>query len=298
QRLDVGDAVLISRFEVGLEEKRSWDIGLNDLNQSGTLDNGDVIKALRTVVGLDPQPSPGSEAKRRAGSISLADALELAKVLVNTNDVIALDLIDGPTATVDQPYRVAVRLNRVKGSLSGLSFALKYPASLTLTDKQVGALVPSDALPFWNESAGQVSLAAIRSTAWANATGVAAVLTFVPSAAFSGQAEWPLKLEQVEITGSGFDVRPVDPVTVVIQSGGGAVDNRPQLTLEPPKADGTLGLEIRAPQGATVAVETTSDLSTWTEAQRVTGQGTGSPVKVTLQPDPNVQTKFWRVRIR
>jgi hypothetical protein len=124
------------------------------------------------------------------------------------------------------------------------------------------------------------------------------VLTFVPSAAFSGQAEWPLKLEQVEITGSGFDVRPVDPVTAVIQSGGGTVDNRPQLTLEPPKADGTLGLEIRAPQDAIVAVETTSDLSAWTETQRITGQGAGFPVKITLQPDPNVQTKFWRVRVR
>ena len=158
--------------------------------------------------------------------------------------------------------------------------------------------MPGDALPFWNESAGQVSLAAIRSTAWASATGVAAVLTFVPASGFSAQAEWPLKLEQVEITGSGFDVRPVDSVTVVIQSGGGAVDNRPQLTLEPPKADGTLGLEIRAPQGATVAVETTSDLNTWTETQSVTGQGDTTPVKVTLQPDPNVQAKFWRVRVK
>jgi len=169
---------------VGSEETRSWDVGLNDLNASLSLDNGDVIKALRTVVGLDPQPSPGSEGKR------LATALGLAKVLVNTNDAMAIELLDGAKATVGQPYRVAVRLNRVKGSLSGLSFALKYPTSLTLTDKQVGALVPGDALPFWNESAGQVSLAAIRSTAWADATGVAAVLTFVPSAAFNGQAEW------------------------------------------------------------------------------------------------------------
>jgi hypothetical protein len=298
QRLDVGDAVLISRYEVGLEEKRSWDIGLNDLNQSGTLDNGDVIKALRTVVGLDPQPSPGSEGKRRAGSLSLADALGLAKVLVNTNDVIALDLIDGPTATVGQPYRVAVKLNRVKGSLSGLSFALKYPASLSLTDKQVGALVPGDALPFWNESAGQVSLAAIRSTAWANATGVAAVLTFVPSAGFSAQAEWPLKLEQVEITGSGFDVRPVDPVSVAIQSGGGTVNTPPQIALQPPGADGSLTLEIRAAAGATVALEATGDLNTWIESQRITGQGDSTPVKVTLKPDPTVQAKFWRVRVR
>jgi hypothetical protein len=298
QRIDIGDAVVISRLLVNLEETRSWDIGLNDLNASLSLDNGDVIKALRTVVGLDPQPSPGSEGKRRLGSLHLADALGLAKALVNTNDAMAIELLDGPKATVGQPYRVAVRLNRVKGSLSGLSFALKYPASLTLTDKQVGALVPGDALPFWNESAGQVSLAAIRSTAWANATGVAAVLTFVPSAGFSAQAEWPLKLELVEITGSGFDARPVDPVAITIQSGGGTVNTPPQIALEPPAADGSLTLEIRAPQGATVAVETTSDLSAWTETQRITGQGAGSPVKITLQPDPNVQTKFWRVRVR
>ncbi len=292
QRIDIGDAVVVSRLLVGSEETRSWDVGLNDLNASQSLDNGDVIKALRTVVGLDPQPSPGSEGKR------LSHALGLAKVLVNTNDAMAIELLDGPKATVGQPYRVAVRLNRVKGNLSGLSFAMKYPASLSLTDKQVGAMVPGDALPFWNESAGQVSLAAIRSTAWANATGVAAVLTFVPSAGFSAQAEWPLKLEQVEITGSGFDVRPVDPVAVAIQSGGGTVITPPQISLQPLKADGTMTLEILAPQGATVAVETTGDLNTWVETERVTGQGNSTPVKVTLQTDPNVQAKFWRVRVR
>ena len=30
----------------------------------------------------------------------------------------------------------------------------------------------------------------------------------------------------------------------------------------------------------------------------LTGQGAGSPVTLTLQPDPNVQAKFWRVRVR
>ena len=72
----------------------------------------------------------------------------------------------------------------------------------------------------------------------------------------------------------------------------------PLITLQPPAADGSLALEIRAASGATVAVETTSDLSAWTETQRITGQGAGSPVKITLQLDPNVQTKFWRVRVR
>ncbi len=95
-----------------------------------------------------------------------------------------------------------MRLNRLKSSLCYLSFSVKYPTSLTLTNKQVGASVPADALPFRNESSGQVSLATIRSTAWPNATGVPAVLTFVLTSAFTGQAEWPLRLEQSEITGA------------------------------------------------------------------------------------------------
>ncbi len=40
-----------------------------------------------------------------------------------------------------------------------------------------------------------------------------------------------------------------------------AVASTSAAHLPAPKADGTLGLEIRAPQGATVAVETTSDLT-------------------------------------
>jgi hypothetical protein len=291
QRIDIGDAVLISRLQVELEEVRPWDVALNDLNGSGLIDNGDVVKALRAVVGLDPQPTSGSEAKR------LASALGLAKAQVNTNDAIILEAIDGPVATVGQPYRIAIRLNRVQGSLSGLRFTLNYPNGLNLTDKQVGALVPSDAMPFWNDGAGKVSLAAIRSTPWPGSVGVAAVFTFVPGAAFGGQAEWPLRLDQAEITGSGFDVRPLEPVTLTVRSQG-SFDNRPSITLAPPKPDGTLGLEIIAPQGTTIAVEATSDLSAWTETQRITGQGSGNPVKVTLQADPNVQARFWRVRVR
>ena len=56
QRIDVGDAVVISRLQVGLEEVRPWDVPLNDLNDNQLLDNGDIIKALRYVVGLDAQP--------------------------------------------------------------------------------------------------------------------------------------------------------------------------------------------------------------------------------------------------
>jgi len=47
-----------------------------------------------------------------------------------------------------------------------------------------------------------------------------------------------------------------------------------------------------------LALEATSDLNAWTETQRIVGQGSVNPVKITLQTDPNVQAKFWRVRVR
>ena len=72
----------------------------------------------------------------------------------------------------------------------------------------------------------------------------------------------------------------------------------PQVVIELPKPDGTFGLEIRAPAGVNMALETTSDLNAWTETQRLTGQGNGNPVKLLLRTEPNVQAKFWRVRVR
>jgi Zn-dependent metalloprotease len=72
----------------------------------------------------------------------------------------------------------------------------------------------------------------------------------------------------------------------------------PQVVIKPPTGDGSFGLEILAPVGINLALEATSDLSAWTETQRIVGQGSVNPVKITLQTDPNVQAKFWRVRVR
>ena len=53
----------MQRLLTGFDEKRSWDSGGNDLNGNGKLDSGDVILLLRTVVGLDKQPSSGNTIK-------------------------------------------------------------------------------------------------------------------------------------------------------------------------------------------------------------------------------------------
>jgi len=73
---------------------------------------------------------------------------------------------------------------------------------------------------------------------------------------------------------------------------------QPQVVIKPPTGDGSFGLEIMAPVGINLVLEATSDLSAWTETQRIVGQGSGNPVKITLKTDPNVQAVFWRVRVR
>ncbi len=313
QRIDVGDAVVISRLQVGLEEVRPWDVALNDLNDTGLLDNGDIIKALRIVVGLDlqPQGSPRSGELRvesrelREDTVTQLSTLNsqprrLLRLSGNTNDVLGLEFPDGDTAKPGVPWRVVVKLARAGSAISGLSFTVSYPQSvLTLTGKQVGALVPSDSLPLWAENPGSVSLAAVRSTAWPTSTGVAAVLTFLPGPGVTGQATWPLVVSQAEITGSGFDIRPVDTVNAVVKGGGGGGGGTipPAVVVTPPAPDGKLNLQVEAPVGAEVVLETTTDLSSWSVSQRATGQGAGKPVTFPVVPDNGTVARFWRVRV-
>ena len=63
-------------------------------------------------------------------------------------------------------------------------------------------------------------------------------------------------------------------------------------------SDGRIELEARGPEGMKLSLEASDTLKIWVEVQLLTGRGNNTPVKVTLQPDPNVQTKFWRVLAR
>ena len=330
QRLDVGDAVVISRLQVSLEESRSWDLPLNDLNASGNIDSGDVVKVLRVVVGMDPQPKAaprsggGRELGVESGALRVAiggsdapeslegtggavsqlstlhsqpNARRLRPAGANTNDVATLEFPEGPVAQVGKPYRVVVRLTRASAAIAGLSFTVNYPSALTLTDKQVGALVPADALPLWAESVGSVNLAAVRSTIWPTSTGVAAVLTFLPTAAINAQAAWPIELVKAEVTGAGFDIRALDNVTGEIRSLSTPPTEPKVVVPTLPTEGGPLALEVEAAAGAAIVLETTTDLGSWSEAQRLTGQGAGKPVRVTVTPDPNARARFWRVRV-
>jgi hypothetical protein len=215
--------------------------------------------------------------------------------LANTNDVVTLEFPDGPVAAVGQPWRVVVKLLKSTQPPSGLSFTLRYPAGLTLGEKQVGALIPAGALPLWGEVSGGLTFAAVSAGAWPADNGVAAVVTFTANAGLAAQAEWPLTLAPVELTVNGFDIRALDDVAGVVRSATVPTEP-PAIVLPPPAADGKLTLEVTAGAGQEVIVETTTDLTAWTEAQRVTGQGSGTPVRVTITPQAGVEARFWRVR--
>ena len=195
---------------------------------------------------------------------------------------------------VGQPYRVMVRLKAGRGNLTGLSFSLKYPASLELKERVIGAEIPADALPAWNVSRSRAKLAVIRPKSWVAQSGAVATFTFQPKPEATKQAKLPISLEEMEVSDAGEGLSAVPSVWLEI---GGGLEFTPQLRVKRTSAD-ALSLEIVGPEGLPLALECSENLSEWTEGQQVTGLGTSTPVKVTLQTDPNVQAKFWRVRVR
>jgi hypothetical protein len=320
QRIDVGDAVVISRLQLALDEVRPWDVPLNDLNDTGTIDNGDVIKALRIVVGLDLQPTGaprGGEFREEGalGSELSVESRELREEGVtqlstlnsqprrslrlagaNTNDVLGLEFPDGAVAEVGNPFRVVVKLVQAGAPISGASFTLSYPSAFQLVQKEVGALVPSDALPLWGEVSGGVNLAAIRSTLWPSGSGVMAVVTLMPTDQIQSQPTWPVALAKGEVTGAGFDIRGLDDVRGEIRTQT-QPPVAPKVGIPSLAEGGPLAFDIEAGAGAAIVLETTTDLSSWTEDRRLAGQGPGKPVRVSVTPDPTARARFWRVRV-
>jgi len=65
-----------------------------------------------------------------------------------------------------------------------------------------------------------------------------------------------------------------------------------------PDPAGTIRLEAIGPAGATLGLESSTDLTTWTETQLFTAQGPGQPVPVIPTAAPEAGARFWRVRVR
>jgi hypothetical protein len=61
-------------------------------------------------------------------------------------------------------------------------------------------------------------------------------------------------------------------------------------------ADGSVQLEVRAPEGMKIGLETSDSLVLWTEILKINGQGMSHPVTNTLSIIGNSHDKFWRIR--
>jgi hypothetical protein len=264
QRVDIGDATVISRLQVGLEERRSWDVALNDLNGTSTIDNGDTVRALRIVVGMDPQPvatasegkgaiallsepEPGERlaglAKRKGSGTGLGSgqAMSLAKSASTTPPERVEWAVPSAVPVAGQTYTVQLGLKDITNAISGVFLKIRYPVdALRLENAQShkpGAWVPtSSTLTLWNVGPsatnyatqdGTVTVAITSQNAWVGTGGVVAELTFRVQAGLGGKTTWPLEVSEVELTGSGYDNRSLSAVTVQVPGGsGGPVTSR------------------------------------------------------------------------
>jgi hypothetical protein len=101
------------------------------------------------------------------------------------------------------------------------------------------------------------------------------------------------------------DLNPVeiDRVAGWVVVGGGTVG--PVVTPESLKlrvtnggANGVVALEVEAPLGVAVALESSEALGGWAEVASATGAGPGIPIRFSQPVAPNAVAKFWRVRAR
>lgn len=75
-----------------------------------------------------------------------------------------------------------------------------------------------------------------------------------------------------------------------------APSSPPSIRLLPRSPQADIVVEVTAATGASVTLEASDDLRTWTPIRTWVGQGTGQPESVALQVDPQQPSRFWRFR--
>ena len=294
--IDIGDVTLLLRLLAQMDSIRPWDIPRNDLNQNGLLDSGDVIKMLRAASAIDAPPpppevalEPGAEATPAAGTPLPGPVAMLTPVR--------------SSGTAGQLVTVQVRLQSLLKPISGVTFTLHYPvAALRLTgppSHRTGPVVPGDAVAIWNVAPaqnnyetqdGRVTLAVSTPTPWP-ADGVLAELTFAVQPGATAQHLWPLTLTSVEVTGNGFDPRPVASLSYVF------IGRKPLPSLLGnlrKLLSGECHLTLSGDAGATYRIEASEDLLHWTTLTDIvnrTGTMSFSDVEAANHPK-----RFYRTR--
>jgi hypothetical protein len=296
-RLDIGDATLNQRLLARLDPVRHWDVTGNDLNETGDLDDGDVTKMLRTVVGLDVQPALKSENRKPStehrGQQLPGEVAAVSGALINEAALLLPGVLP---AQAGQTVTAQVVLTNVQGQLAGATFSVTYPAdalALTADGCRIGALAPPvGVVTLWNTNqAGKVSLALSGATGWPQVNGVLAELTFWVLPAAAARGPWPLQLAGVEVTPDGYDNRMLPTTGTIVLS------PRPKpvtIAVEACEmARESFNLVFASEPGLRYDVEASESLARWQWLRTVSAEGLQTEVRDPTQPSRN--QRFYRI---
>ena len=299
-RLDVGDATLIQRLLTGIDPVRFWDRSGNDVNENTLLDSGDVIRVLRAVVRLDPQPLPAGGA---SADIGLARA-NVAPMSDETAGAIRLEA-DSLRAAPGELVTVRVRFAEVLSPIAAVALNLEYPVeALRLLNPQshrVGEAVPATAVALWNVApaqndytlqSGAVSLAVSSALSWPSSDGVVAEFTFQVQEGQTGRYQWPIRVSQAEISADGYDMAALADATLYFV---GRDPLPPQLTpVSAGLGEDGFGFSFQGETGVEYIVEVSSDLRQWVSLG--TRVGANEPITISDPAALGAEHRFYRVR--
>jgi hypothetical protein len=252
---------------LGVDAPRSWDLGLNDLNGNNALDSGDVTRLLRAVVGLSPQPFGAT-----LENISSLDVKNRFKSQLKAEAQLLPESISGKAGDT---VTVQIRIQNLTNLISGAFFRLRYPtAAFELVSAQsydAGNLVPNDAVKIWNSSPaeGVISFAASSGNTWTNQNGILAEVSFKINSGVPDQTAFQMNLEQVEVSGNGFEspsLRVVDSLYV-----SGVAYPPPRVRSLKLLAGGTVELNVSSEMSQSLLVEFSEDLKQWAPLATLSG---------------------------
>lgn len=301
-RLDVGDASLLMRFLVHLEELRAWDIGANDLNGSGTVDSGDVIRVLRDVVGLS-----GSRLSLANGGGALRTLSLLDASVPGLHGTSGWSLTLHP-ATAPVGGRLTVRIERENGfgPVSGLSWALRYPAQALrlVAARSVSRGAGGNAGPstiLWNSTLvpesgtppGTVRFAVSGAGTGSLAEGNSEELEFEVLPAVASAASWPIDLQAIEYTREGYEMEASPSLRVQLHAD---ADAPPRLNQPVRHGDGSWTLHATARAGVRCRVEFSLDLRIWSALAHGVAGPDGS-LTLTVPATDGPGSRFYRVAV-
>jgi hypothetical protein len=190
--IDSGDGSVMMSLVLSQDPvARPWDVTLNDLNNSETLDPGDVTRLLRIVVGLDPKPSafvvPRTMRAMSMRTVSTMSAMSMSAASAQQAESYYLHEQSGKIPVTvqiaghldSQTITADVVLPSMGNSLNSLQFELVYPTDLLeVSEITKGVVAPFNAQFNNVPASSRVIFGAFDNNAWASAGGSVLRVTF------------------------------------------------------------------------------------------------------------------------